>query len=93
MPKPPTLPPEKGVKVSFRSLRHRNYRLFFFGQGVSLIGTWMQQTAMGWLVYHRTNSAFLLGLVGFSGQCSVSEIARPMCEGSVSVGPTQTRIA
>jgi len=60
--------PLKGLQLIFRALGHRNYRLFFGGQGISLIGTWMQQTAMSWLVYHRTNSAFLLGLVGFSGQ-------------------------
>ena len=54
--------------VAFRSLKHRNYRLFFAGQGISLIGTWMQQLAMSWLVYRMTNSAFLLGLVGFAGQ-------------------------
>jgi MFS family permease len=47
---------------------HRNYRLFFGGQGISLIGTWIQQIAMSWLVYRMTNSAFLLGVVGFSGQ-------------------------
>ncbi len=58
----------KGWRLFFRALGHRNYRLFFGGQGISLIGTWMQQTAMSWLVYHRTNSAFLLGLVAFSGQ-------------------------
>lgn len=58
----------KGFQVLFRSLRSRNFRLFFVGQGVSLIGTWMQQTAMSWLVYRMTNSAFLLGLVGFSSQ-------------------------
>ena len=52
----------------FRSLQHRNYRLFFFGQGISVIGTWMQQIAMTWLVYRITNSVFLLGLVGFSTQ-------------------------
>ena len=52
----------------FRALRHRNYRLFFFGQGISLIGTWMQQIAVSWLVYRMTNSAFLLGFVGFVGQ-------------------------
>lgn len=51
-----------------RALSSRNYRLFFFGQGVSLIGTWMQQIAMSWLVYRLTNSPFLLGVVGFSGQ-------------------------
>ena len=51
-----------------RALKHRNFRLFFFGQGVSLIGTWMQQVAMIWLVYRLSNSAFLLGLVGFCTQ-------------------------
>ena len=49
-------------------LKYRNFRLFFFGQGISLIGTWMQQVAMIWLVYRLTNSAFLLGLVGFCSQ-------------------------
>jgi MFS family permease len=53
---------------TFRALRGRNYRWFFFGQGVSLIGTWMQTVAMGWLVYRLTHSAFLLGLVGFTSQ-------------------------
>ncbi|MFA5157134.1 MAG: MFS transporter [Candidatus Omnitrophota bacterium] len=52
----------------FRALRHRNYRLFFGGQSISLIGTWMQQIAMSWLVYRLTNSAFLLGTVVFFGQ-------------------------
>lgn len=56
------------VKLVLRSLRHRNYRLFFGGQGISLVGTWMQQIALGWLVYRLTDSAFLLGLVGFAGQ-------------------------
>jgi MFS family permease len=51
-----------------RAFRYRNYRLFFGGQGISLIGTWMQQIAMSWLVYRLTNSAFLLGLIGFAGQ-------------------------
>jgi MFS family permease len=52
---------------TFRALRHRNYRLFFWGQLVSLIGTWMQQTAMSWFVYEITNSKFLLGLVAAVG--------------------------
>ncbi len=51
-----------------RALRSRNYRLFAAGQGISLIGTWMQQVAMSWLVYRMTGSAFLLGVVGFSSQ-------------------------
>ena len=50
------------------ALRSRNYRLFFFGQGVSLIGTWMTQTATIWLVYQLTNSALMLGIVGFTSQ-------------------------
>lgn len=54
-----------GIKFIFRTLKYRNYRLFFGGQGISLIGTWMQQTAMGWLVYRITGSAFLLGAVEF----------------------------
>lgn len=56
-----------GLARVFRALRYRNYRLFFIGQGISLIGTWMQQVAMSWLVYSLTNSAFLLGVVAFSG--------------------------
>lgn len=52
----------------FRSLGSRNYRLYFAGQSVSLIGTWMQQTAMSWLVYRLTGSPFLLGLTAFCGQ-------------------------
>jgi MFS family permease len=51
-----------------RSFRHRNFRLFFIGQNISMIGTWMQRIAVGWLVYRLTNSAFLLGMVGFSSQ-------------------------
>ncbi|MGQ9739433.1 MFS transporter [Chloroflexus sp.] len=47
----------------FRALRHRNYRLFFFGQLISLTGTWMQSVAQGWLVLRLTDSPFLLGLV------------------------------
>ena len=52
---------------TFRALRYRNYRLFFWGQLVSLIGTWMQQTAMSWFVYEITNSKFLLGAVAAVG--------------------------
>jgi MFS family permease len=52
----------------FRTLRYRNYRLFFAGQCISLIGTWMQQLALSWLVYRLTDSVFLLGIVGFAGQ-------------------------
>jgi MFS family permease len=56
------------LRVMFRSLNYRNYRLFFGGQGISLIGTWMQRIAMPWLVYEITGSVFLLGVVSFSGQ-------------------------
>ncbi len=51
-----------------RALRSRNYRLFLAGQGVSLVGTWMQHVAMSWLVYRLTGSAMLLGIVGFTSQ-------------------------
>lgn len=57
-----------GLGVMFRSLNYRNYRLFFSGQGISLIGTWMHRIAMPWLVYEITGSVFLLGVVSFSGQ-------------------------
>ncbi|HEY7427624.1 MAG TPA: MFS transporter [Gemmataceae bacterium] len=51
-----------------RSLAHRNYRLYFVGQGTSLIGTWMQQVAMSWLVFQMTQSSFQLSVVLFAGQ-------------------------
>jgi MFS family permease len=51
---------------SFRALRSRNYRIFYFSQGFSLIGTWMQQVALGWLSYRMTRSTVLLGWVGFA---------------------------
>jgi len=52
----------------WRALRHRNFRLFFSGQSISLIGTWMTRVATSWLVYRLTGSALLLGVVGFAGQ-------------------------
>ena len=51
-----------------RSLRHRNYRLFFVGQGTSLIGTWLTRVALGWWVYRLTGSELMLGAVAFAGQ-------------------------
>src|SRR4051812_45029657 len=51
-----------------RALRHRNYRLFFAGQSVSLIGTWLTRVATSWLVYRLTGSAMMLGIVSFAGQ-------------------------
>jgi len=57
-----------GVRHALRALSHRNYRLYFLGQGISLIGTWMTRLATSWLVYRLTGSALLLGIVGFVGQ-------------------------
>jgi MFS family permease len=51
-----------------RALRHRNFRLFFTGQGISLVGTWLTKVATSWLVYRLTGSAWLLGVVAFAGQ-------------------------
>lgn len=56
------------LKVIFRSLKYRNYRLYFGGQSISLTGTWMQRIALPWLVYNLTGSTILLGLVSFAGQ-------------------------
>ncbi len=53
---------------TFRSLRHRNFKLFFFGQIISLPGNWIQSIALGWLVFRMTDSVFLLGVVGFAAQ-------------------------
>jgi MFS family permease len=52
----------------FRALQHRNFRLFFMGQSISLIGTWMQMTAVAWLVWRLEHNAFLLGLAGFASR-------------------------
>lgn len=57
-----------GIRMIFRSFRYRNYKLFFAGQSISLIGTWMQRIAMPWLVYHITGSVLMLGVVSFTGQ-------------------------
>jgi len=56
------------IKNIFRSFKYYNFRLYFSGQSISLIGTWIQRLAMPWLVYRLTNSPFLLGAVGFVGQ-------------------------
>jgi MFS family permease len=63
--------PMNQLKATLRALRSRNYQLFFGGQGVSLMGTWMQQTAMSWLVYRLTGSAMILGLIGFTSQIPI----------------------
>src|SRR5260370_37287436 len=56
------------VRALGRALRHRNYRLFFAGQSISLVGTWLTRVATSWLVYRLTGSAWVLGVVGFAGQ-------------------------
>jgi MFS family permease len=61
-------PPRASIAHTWRALRHRNFKLFFFGQSTSLIGTWMTRLATAWLVYQLTHSALLLGVVSFSGQ-------------------------
>src|SRR6476661_8364603 len=61
-------PAAGGVAFMFRALRHKNYALFFSGQMVSMIGTWMTRIATSWLVYKLTGSALQLGVVGFAGQ-------------------------
>ena len=58
-------------QIAWRALRHRNFQLFFSGQLISLIGTWMQSVAQSWLVYRLTGSALLLGSVGFASQVPV----------------------
>lgn len=58
----------KAIKKIFASLHSRNYRYYFIGQGISLIGSWMQNIALSWLVYRLTGSVFLLGVVGFCSQ-------------------------
>ncbi|MEI7751091.1 MAG: MFS transporter [Candidatus Omnitrophota bacterium] len=76
MPSSQDLPRKSfGPRNIFRALRHKNYRLFSAGQCISLVGTWMQYVAVSWLVYRLTNSAFMLGLVGFVGQLPTFVIA------------------
>ena len=77
-PQPPAFAPKREIsrfRIALRALRHRNYRLFFAGQLVSLIGTWMQTVAQSWLVYRLTGSSFLLGSVGFASQIPVFLLA------------------
>src|SRR5262249_14241505 len=70
------VPPASGFSP-FAALRHRNYRLFFTGQTLSLIGTWMQGLAQGWLVLQLTNSAFWVGLVSFLGTLPIMVLTLP----------------
>ncbi len=62
-------------RTTFRSLKNRNFQLFFIGQGISLIGTWMQMTAVAWLVWRLSHSAWLLGLVGFASRIPTFVVA------------------
>ena len=59
------------LPATLRALRYRNLQLFFGGQLISLVGTWMQNVAQAWLVYRLTGSSVLLGLVSFAGQIPV----------------------
>ena len=65
------------VRFAGRALRHRDLRLFLLGQGISLIGTWMQQVAMSWLVYRLTGSTLVLGLIAFCSQFPTFLVAGP----------------
>lgn len=73
MPEPVMPLPETPGRLAAlgRSFRHRNYRLFFSGQAISLIGTWMQSVALSWLLYRLTGSSLELGLLGFASQIPV----------------------
>ena len=66
---------ESRLRMTLRAFRHRNYRLYFFGQIISLTGTWMQSVAQSWLVYRLTGSASMLGIVGFASQFPVFLLA------------------
>jgi MFS family permease len=73
---PPQGPPSTArLPVTLRALRHRNFQLFFAGQLISLIGTWMQNIAQAWLVYRLTGSSLQLGAVAFAGQIPVFLVA------------------
>jgi MFS family permease len=63
-----TAPGQGGTGGTFRALKHRNFQLFFGGQIISLVGTWMQTVAQAWLIYRLTGSGALLGVLGFVGQ-------------------------
>lgn len=68
MSPPPRRAARGGIRTIGRALAHRNYRLFFTGQSISLIGAWLTRVATSWLVYRLTGSAWMLGIVGFAGQ-------------------------
>ena len=64
-----------GLRTILRAMRHRNFQLFFSGQLISLVGTWMQNIAQDWLVYRLTGSSLLLGVVAFAGQIPIFLLA------------------
>ena len=70
-----TPPSGSSISHAWRALRHRNFKLFFAGQSISLIGTWMTRLATSWLVYRLTRSALLLGVVTFAGQILAFAVA------------------
>src|SRR5262245_35544995 len=61
----PSSPLREELAMRFRALRHRNFRIFWTGQFVSVVGTWMQSVAQGWLMHRLTSSPLMLGLLGF----------------------------
>jgi MFS family permease len=67
----PSPPGPSQLPAAFRSLKHRNFQLFFSGQLISLVGTWMQSIAEAWLIYRLTGSSVLLGLLGFVSQIPI----------------------
>src|SRR5260221_6467807 len=67
----PSPPGPRQLPAAFRSLKHRNFRLFFSGQLISLVCTWMQTIAEAWLIYRLTGSSVLLGLLGFVSQIPI----------------------
>src|SRR6202166_192781 len=67
--------PPRGVRTTLRALRHRNFQLFFSGQLISLVGTWMQDIAQDWLVYRLTGSSLLMGTVAFVSQIPIFLLA------------------
>ena len=75
MPAPSPTVPKPSLAEAFRALRHRDFRLFFTGQLISLIGTWMQAVAQGWLMHRLTSSALMLGLLSFAQFAPVLPLA------------------
>src|SRR5579862_2473945 len=71
----PEKPASRDYSHAWRALRHRNFRLFFGGQTISLVGTWMTRIATSWLVYRLTKSSLLLGTVSFMGQIPTFPLA------------------